>query len=74
MAFKSTLRQAAFFLQPSSIGTFAFPANAARKLTPMGQLGGERFAGGLKEVRIRMKSVKAIQKITKSMKMIASSR
>jgi len=68
------LRQAAFFLQPSSIGTFAFPANAARKLTPMGQLGGERFAGGLKEVRIRMKSVKAIQKITKSMKMIASSR
>jgi len=35
---------------------------------------GVRFGNTLKEVRIRIKSVKSIEKITKTMKMIASSR
>jgi len=38
------------------------------------QLGGARNGGNLKEIRRRIKSVGSIQKITKTMKMIASSR
>jgi len=38
------------------------------------QLGGIREGSNLKEIRRRIKSVKSIQKITKTMKMIASSR
>jgi F-type H+-transporting ATPase subunit gamma len=37
-------------------------------------MGGAHSAGNLKEVRSRIKSVKSIEKITKTMKMIASSR
>lgn len=43
-------------------------------LSPFGPLGGAHAAANLKEVRIRIKSVKSIEKITKTMKMIASSR
>jgi len=42
--------------------------------SPFGRLGGAHSAGNLKEVRNRMKSVKSIEKITKTMKMIANSR
>jgi F-type H+-transporting ATPase subunit gamma len=43
-------------------------------LSPFGLNGGAQEASKLKEVRARIKSVKSIEKITKTMKMIASSR
>jgi len=47
---------------------------SANPLSPFGLLGGAHTAANLKDVRIRIKSVKSIEKITKTMKMIASSR
>jgi F-type H+-transporting ATPase subunit gamma len=47
---------------------------APNVLGPMGPLGGAQTAANLKEVRVRIKSVKSIEKITKTMKMIANSR
>jgi len=43
-------------------------------LSPFGLMGGAAQGSKLKEVRARIKSVKSIEKITKTMKMIASSR
>jgi len=43
-------------------------------LSPVGQMGGAKEASRLKEIRVRIKGVKSIEKITKTMKMIASSR
>jgi len=43
-------------------------------LSPFGQMGGAQEGSKLKEVKMRIKSVKSIEKITKTMKMIASSR
>jgi len=50
------------------------PNYGANFLSPFGPLGGACSAGNLKETRIRIKSIKSIEKITKTMKMIASSR
>jgi len=43
-------------------------------LSPLGQNGGVRHGSKLREIQARRKSVKSIEKITKTMKMIASSR
>jgi len=48
--------------------------NPKNLTSPFGPLGGAHSGGNLKEVRNRMKSVKSIEKITKTMKMIANSR
>lgn len=49
-------------------------SQAFNALSPFGQMGGAQEGSKLKEIRQRMKSVKSIEKITKTMKMIASSR
>jgi len=43
-------------------------------LSPFGQMGGAQEGSKLKEIKMRIKGVKSIEKITKTMKMIASSR
>jgi len=51
------------------------PCNQSNNaLSPFGLMGGSAQASKLKEIRARIKSVKSIEKITKTMKMIASSR
>jgi len=47
---------------------------AFNPLSPFGQMGGAQEGSKLKEIKGRIKSVKSIEKITKTMKMIASSR
>jgi len=51
------------------------PMFSLGSVVPQESLGGKRdFPGNLKETRLRMKSVKQIQKITATMKLISSSR
>jgi len=58
----------------SSKTSFTFHNKSSDFLSPFGPVGGACSAGNLKEVRNRIKSIKSIEKITKTMKMIASSR
>jgi len=48
--------------------------NTLGSVVPSGEIGGARGAATLKDIRRRLKGVRLIQKITKTMKMIANSR
>ena len=65
-------------LLTKGLRTPSFQKNGTQVISPIVNdniaVGGIREGSSLKDVKIRMKSVKAIQKITKTMKMIASSR
>jgi len=62
------------FSSPTARNSVFTPNYGSNFLSPFGPLGGACSGGNLKETRGRIKSVKSIEKITKTMKMIASSR